>query len=172
MLQPKTISRDAIPAALERATRYRLLNEPLEAESICRDILNIAPDHREAQTTLLLALTDQFCLQYGVDIESVKPILSKLADPFDREYFAGIMHERWGKALLEKGTPQQALPWIHQAMRCFDRAAELSSDDQPDAVLRWNTCARVLQRYGLTTEYSPDLKQDIVGDYGDDVPPR
>jgi hypothetical protein len=36
------------------------LNEPLEAESICRDVLEIEPDHQEALAALLLALTDQF----------------------------------------------------------------------------------------------------------------
>ena len=60
MTQPKRISREAIPVALEKALRYRLLNEPLEAESICLDILGDDPDHHAAQTTLLLAMTDQF----------------------------------------------------------------------------------------------------------------
>lgn len=172
MPQPKPISRAAIPAALDKALRYRLLNEPLEAESICRDILSVDPDYHEARTTLLLALTDQFDLKYGIDMDSVKPILAKLTDEFEREYYSGIMYERWGKALFAKGTPQQAVPWVHQAMRYYDRAAALSSSEEPDAILRWNTCARLLERYGLTSEYASDLHHDVDGDYGDDVPPR
>ena len=39
MFELKPLSQDAIPKALERADRYRLLNEPAEAESICLDIL-------------------------------------------------------------------------------------------------------------------------------------
>ena len=35
----KPVSREAIPHALEKVERYRLLNEPAEAESICRDVL-------------------------------------------------------------------------------------------------------------------------------------
>jgi hypothetical protein len=35
----KVLRTGAIPAALERAERYRLLNEPTQAESICLDIL-------------------------------------------------------------------------------------------------------------------------------------
>jgi hypothetical protein len=46
--------------ALEKAERYRLLNEPKGAESICLDVLAIAPDNQKALTTLLLARTDQF----------------------------------------------------------------------------------------------------------------
>ena len=39
MFALKPLSHDAIPAALERAERYRLLNEPIDAESICEDVL-------------------------------------------------------------------------------------------------------------------------------------
>ena len=60
MAEPKLISADGIPAALEKATRYRLLSEPLQAESICRDVLAVDPDNQEATVTLLLALTDEF----------------------------------------------------------------------------------------------------------------
>ncbi len=172
MPQPKPISPEAIPVALEKALRYRLLNEPLEAESICLDILNVDPTHHAAQTTLLLALTDQFDLNYGVDLNCVKAILVKLEDDFEQEYFSGIMYERWGKAQYAKGTPQQAAPWMHQAMRCYDRAAALSSSDEPDAILRWNTCARFLDRYGITTDYTLNINRDVDGEYGDDVPPR
>ena len=56
MFEPKPISRDAIPAALAKAERYRLLNEPGEAESICLDILQIEPANQEAIVTLLLHL--------------------------------------------------------------------------------------------------------------------
>jgi hypothetical protein len=48
MYELKPLSREAIPAALEKAYRYRLLNEPLEAESICRDILEADPENQEA----------------------------------------------------------------------------------------------------------------------------
>ncbi len=44
MFELKPLSGSAIPAALEKAERYRLLNEPAEAESICRDVLKADPD--------------------------------------------------------------------------------------------------------------------------------
>ena len=56
----KPISRDAIPAALEKVERYRLLNEPALAESICHDVLAVDPHNQQALVMLLLALTDQF----------------------------------------------------------------------------------------------------------------
>ena len=60
MFELKRLSEDAIPAALEKALRYRLLNEPAEAESICHDVLNIDPQNQQALVLLLLALTDRF----------------------------------------------------------------------------------------------------------------
>ena len=41
MFALKPISRDSLDGALAKAERYRLLNEPTEAESICRDILEV-----------------------------------------------------------------------------------------------------------------------------------
>ena len=56
----KPISIASIPRALEKAERYRLLNEPEQAESICLDILEAESDNQRALVTLILALTDQF----------------------------------------------------------------------------------------------------------------
>src|SRR5205807_5788281 len=60
MAEFKPISRDAVPLALEKAERYRLLNEPAQAESICLDVLAVDPENQQALVMLLLALTDQF----------------------------------------------------------------------------------------------------------------
>ena len=44
----KPISVESIPEALAKVERYRLLSEPSLAESICLDILTVAPDHQQA----------------------------------------------------------------------------------------------------------------------------
>src|SRR5262249_57609394 len=56
----KKLSAQAVPAALERAERYRLLNEPVQAESICLDILAVESNNQQALVCLLLALSEQF----------------------------------------------------------------------------------------------------------------
>ena len=53
-------TRDCLPAALQKAERYRLINDPTSAESICLDVLTVDPENRQALMTLLLAITDQF----------------------------------------------------------------------------------------------------------------
>ena len=48
-----------LETAITLAKHYRDLNQPEEAESICRDILAMAPDNDDAWRTLGLALTDR-----------------------------------------------------------------------------------------------------------------
>jgi hypothetical protein len=147
MLKPKTINREAIPAALEKAHRYRLLNEPAEAESICRDILQVDPENQAALVTMLLSLTDQFVDSFTESHDAAKVVLPRLRSPYQRAYYEGIIHERWAKAQLDRGLPSEAAAsWLREALHCYDKAEGLSSPDDPDAILRWNTCLRVLGR--------------------------
>src|ERR1051325_2975853 len=98
MFQLKPLSREAIPAALEKAMRYRLLNEPGEAESICHDILRIDPENQQALVTLLLALTDRFDKGYAVGVVHARDVLPRLRDAYERSYYAGIISERQAKS--------------------------------------------------------------------------
>ena len=68
MFELKLLSMSAIPAALAQAERYRLINEPVEAESICLDVLEIEPGNQDALITLLLARADQF--DTGMKVET------------------------------------------------------------------------------------------------------
>src|SRR5882762_9062796 len=103
MFELKPLSREAVPAALEKAMRYRLLNEPAEAESICHDVLRIDPDNQQALVLLLLALTDRFSKGYAVGVTQAKEVLPRLRDPYEQVYYAGIICERRGKAVLYQG---------------------------------------------------------------------
>ena len=72
MFQFKPLSPEGVEPALERAEQYRLLNEPREAESICRDILAIDPDNRRAIIQLVLALSEQLAEgggEYGLAVD-------------------------------------------------------------------------------------------------------
>ncbi|HMP79460.1 MAG TPA: hypothetical protein PKD54_08420 [Pirellulaceae bacterium] len=173
MWEPRRIAASAIPAALERALRYRLLNEPEEAESICRDILEVDERNRDARITLLLALTDQFDKQTSGCLDTALKMAAELDSPYEQEYYQGIVLERWGKAQLEHGLPPDfAMGWLRKAVHCFDRAAQLSQPNDPDAILRWNACVRVLQRFDRGQEQVESISHDVASGFGDDVPPR
>lgn len=150
MFEVKPISRSAIPAALDKAHRYRLLNEAQEAESICRDILEVDPGNQEAAVILLLALTDQFDERLHPCLQEAEQALSLLQDDYSRSYYGGIVYERRAKAHLRRGGPRaghDAYELFRRAMELYDQAAPLRPPGNDDAVLRWNTCARILMSH-------------------------
>ena len=147
MLQLKPLSPEAIPRSLEKAERYRLLNEPAEAESICLDVLRIDPEHQQALIILLLALTDQFASELGPVLVRAEEVLVRLRGEYDRAYYAGIICERRAKARLNHDSPGaefRAHHWLEKAMALYERAEALCPAGNDDATLRWNTCARIL----------------------------
>jgi hypothetical protein len=155
MIELRSLKPEAIPSALELAKRYRLLNEPDEAESICLDILAVDPGHQEALITRLLALTDKFA---GGPLypafEQARELVAWLESPYCKAYYMGIIFERRAKHHLRRGGPGAgaiAHQWFAKALEAFDTALESCDPDNQDAVLRWNSCARLLNTH-------PDVK--------------
>ncbi len=148
MFELKSLSKDAIPKALEKADRYRLLNEPAEAESICLDILAADPDNQRALVTLILALTDQFGQQrFSVGENRCEDFIPRLRDPYERAYYAGVACERRGKAAFSAHmSGSVAYEWFREAMEWYEKAEKIRPPGNDDALLRWNTCARIFQR--------------------------
>src|SRR5436190_15523759 len=125
MFQIKPISRDGIPAALEKAERYRLLGEPMLAESICLDILEVEPENTKAIVTMLLAITDQFGTSPLVDVDQAHQLLSRLPEECDRLYYSGLICERQAKAVLTRHNPDNvfvAYEWLIDAMEYYEKA--------------------------------------------------
>lgn len=147
MFELKSLHQNAIPAALEKANRYRLLNEPGAAESICLDILQTEPDNQEALVTLILAMSDRFGKDYAVGDTKVQDYVSQITDEYKRTYYTGIIYERRAKATLRKGTAgyeSNIYELLTQAMTWFEKAEAISPAGNDEAILRWNGCARIL----------------------------
>lgn len=145
----KPISHESIPEALAKVERYRLLNEPNLAESICLDILRIVPTDQQALISLLLTRTEQF--GNGTDAKSAHEVLRQIRGDYERAYYEGIVWERWGHVQLRSGGPGRAVAAFHalrEAMSRYERAGELRPPGNDDAILRWNTCARVIMQNG------------------------
>jgi hypothetical protein len=146
--QLKTLSPEAVTRALARAERYRLLNEPGEAESICLDALEVQPDNQAALTTLLLALTEQFDDDASCIAEAWTTV-ARLRDDYERAYYSGIVCERRAKSRLRQGMPgsgPQAYEWLRDAMNWYEKAEAIRPAGNDDALLRWNACARLIMR--------------------------
>jgi hypothetical protein len=152
----KRISPNGVERALEKAERYRLLNEPGDAESICEDILEIEPQNQRALVTLLLARTDQFQHGRGVGAAAAREVLPRLTNDYQRAYYAGIISERWARTRHSHGAPGSAgavYQWLREAMDWYEKAEALRPAGNDDALLRWNACARLLARH-------PELKPE------------
>jgi hypothetical protein len=160
MFQLKTISSETIPRALARVERYRLLNEPEQAESICLDILGADPSNQEALVSLLLAVTDQFNHDLGSRVQQAREVLPRLENEYDRAYYAGIISERAARAHLAHAAPgsgYMAYEGLRGAMDCYEKAETVRLPGNDDAILRWNSCARTIEAYHL----EPELAQSV-----------
>ncbi len=148
MFELKPLSREAVPAALEKARIYRLLNEPGAAESICLDILEVEPENQEALVAIVLAMSDRFSRDYAIGDSRIQDYLSRITDEYERAYYTGITYERRAKAVLDKDG-LNAYELFIQAMKWFEKAEALRRHGNDDAILRWNGCARVIMRNKL-----------------------
>ena len=166
MTELKPISREGVPAALAKAERYRLINDPSSAESICLDVLRVDAGNQAALATLILAISDQFPEELATGVQRARALLPQLSDAYRRAYYGGIIAERRAKAQLRLGGPQSAkiaADWFRDAMKLYEEAERSRPAGNDEAILRWNTCARLLQRIGDTgeverEEYHPALE--------------
>jgi hypothetical protein len=147
MFTPKPITKEGVPAALQKAERYRIIGDPTSAESICLDVLAVSPENQQALVTLLLAITDQFGPAPTEGVRRAREVLPRIQDGYKRAYYAGIICERCAKAQQRTGTPragEMAYHWLREAMSWYEKAEAQRPAGNDEAILRWNTCARLL----------------------------
>jgi hypothetical protein len=157
----KKLSPEAIPAALERAERYRLLNEPVQAESICLDILGFEENNQQALVCLLLALSEQFGENITEKLDRAWSILPKLNDEYQQAYYQGILLERQARLYMRSDAPGSnfsAYDLFREAMRLFEKAEKIRPSGNDEALLRWNTCARTIQGANLEPRPMEDFR--------------
>jgi hypothetical protein len=148
--QPRPISPEGVTAALAKAERYRLINDPSSAESICLDILAVDAANQQALVTLLLAITDQFAETPSASAQRARELLPRLDGAYRQAYYAGIVSERLAKAQLSARTfrhGDMAYHGLRDAMAWYEKAEALRPAGNDEAILRWNSCARLLERH-------------------------
>ncbi len=166
MFAPKPISHDSVAGALSKAERYRLLNEPNEAESICRDILEIEPDNQQALISMVLALTDQIAHDPQA-FTSALTTAGRLHAGYDRAYYTGLAWERRAKARHHAsghGANHYVYEWLVKALNLFEEAEHLRAAGNDDAVLRWNACVRFLARHKDIVPNADEVPEPIVSE--------
>jgi hypothetical protein len=123
MFDLKRLSPGSVQGAMARVERYRLLNEPAEAESICCDILEIEPENEQVLIAMVLCLSDQIAEDPGAAVRALA-VAGQLHENYDRAYYSGIVWERkaeasfHGKGYVAKETVHD---WIVRAAEVLRR---------------------------------------------------
>ncbi len=147
-MEIKPITSAGLAAALQKAHRYRVLNDSIAAESICLDVLAIEPGNVEAIVMHVLAITDQFPAGRTADLRRAEEGVHDLTDAYRNAYYHGVICERWAKGLIQRGAPRAgevAHTWITKALGWYEKAEGMRPAGNDEAILRWNTCVRMLQ---------------------------
>ena len=159
-LQIKKLSKEGIPKALAKAERYRLLTDPSTAEGICRDIVAVDPGNQEALIMLILTLTDQFKdPMHRINIKQAQDLIPQLGDAYQKQYYQGIICERWAKALLHRGamgSETMAYDFLMQGLEFFKQAESQHPTGNDEALLHWNSCLRCIQTHKLVPPAAGD----------------
>jgi tetratricopeptide (TPR) repeat protein len=161
----KKLPAHELDSAVQKAMLYRELNQPEEAESICHDVLAVDERHQTALRVLGLAITDRFEeARVGLFEEATK-VFGRLSSEYDRTYHEGVAWERLGKAHLKRGEAHGALTAIEHAIEHFERAEKIAPEGNPDAILRFNRCVRLLESPLLEGAYeAPHSRAPGLGD--------
>jgi hypothetical protein len=163
----KPITRPGIPAALEKAERYRLLNDAIAAESICLDVLEIDPENQDALMSLVLAISDQLDTELTEGVTRARTLLPRITDEYERAYLSGIICERRGKAQLHGGalgSAEVAADWFREAMTWYAKAEVMRPPGNDESILRWNTCVRLLGRHEPIGRFDPREYEPTIGE--------
>jgi tetratricopeptide (TPR) repeat protein len=150
-LKLHNIHTGAIDSALEKAQQYRSLLEPEIAESICLDILNIEPDHQQALVVYILALTDQLNQsERQSQIKAIDRAIDKLVTEYQRCYYRGLLNERRARFMITQPMSRSfAYDYFYEALQAYKQAEAIRPDNNDEAILRWNSCVRTIQKEKL-----------------------
>jgi tetratricopeptide (TPR) repeat protein len=143
----KRLGTRSLQAALDKAEQYRALNEPEEAESICRDILAEDANHQLALRTLGLALTDMFEREWTKHFDEAIRTFRQLKSEYEIVYYSGVAWERCAKAQMTQGQAHNAAHSFEHALELFAKAEAIGPKDAPEPILRWNRCVRAISEH-------------------------
>ncbi len=101
---------------------------------------------------LVLVITDQFTENSGSpSAHAALDYVERLGDEYQRAYYSGIVRERSARAYLKRAAPGgSTYVAFREAMDWYERAEALRPRGNDDAILRWNSCVRTIERERLS----------------------
>lgn len=163
MSELKPLSTNAIDHAIEKAQRYRLLNQPLQAESICLDVLHTQPDNEQALIELTLALSDQLADGDPGSLDQARQVVQKMNTEYHQAYYSALLSERQALVLLKqrgKRSSLVAFEFFNDALAQYEVAMHHKPDGEDESILRWNFCKRMINKHQLN-DIDPEELEDL-----------
>ncbi len=156
-MQYVLIHHQAVGKALEKAKQYRTLLEPDLAISICLDIFAIEKNHQETLVVYILAFTDTFSKpNIKTSDKKIKQAITELKNDYQQNYYTGIFQQKKARSLTSHAMSGSfAYHLLLEAIANYETTDKLSQADNDDAILRRNSCVRIIQDEHL------QLRQDL-----------
>jgi len=91
----------------------------------------------------------------------IKDVLARFKSDYESFYYTGLVCERRAKARLEKifpGAKFAAFELFSSAMEWYEKAEAIRPAGNDEALLRWNTCARIIKRKKLVAQSADDFR--------------
>ena len=150
----KSISEQSIPEALAKVERYRLLNEPP-----CRKHLPRRSGHRARSPAGadFAAARAHRSIPLQRAAKAAQEVLAQIKGDYEQAYYAGIIWERLGNARIRHGgtgAGASAYHALRDAMSHYETAMTFAPPGNDEAILRWNTCARMIMQ-------NPDIQPSL-----------
>ena len=82
-------------------------------------------------------------------LKAAQEVLAQIKGDYERAYYEGIIWERLGNARIRHGgagAGASAYHALREAMDRYEKAMNSAIPGNDDAILRWNTCARVIMQ--------------------------
>ena len=166
MFELKKISPQYISNALMKAEKYRYMNHPKTSESICRDVLEIKPEHQEAIILLIISISEQFAdrKKYSASLRNAQEWLPLIEDEYKKIYLSGLILERWAKANIHILAGADLYEFFQEAMDFYAKAEKIRPVEDESCILHWNLCIRLME---LNPHIKPRQDESGAHAYGD-----
>ncbi|HSR91847.1 MAG TPA: hypothetical protein VLK88_11120, partial [Gemmatimonadales bacterium] len=100
-------------------------------------------------------------------VARAREVLARLNNEYRKAYYAGVICERRAKAhlaLRAPGAESVAYEWFREAMDWYEKAEKLRPPGNDEAILRWNTCVRILTQNPEIAPLPDTTPEPVLGE--------
>ena len=88
-------------------------------------------------------------------VKRARDRLTTIQGEYEKLYYEGIIWEREAKSILKlnyPGSKFKAFELLQKALDCFNSAERIRPKNNDESILRWNSCARIINQKQLVAQ--------------------